>query len=658
MNSELIHPPKIIFYDNDGQALDNGYIYIGQPEQNPEASPKAVYWDRGLTQPAAQPIRTVNGFPSNNGSPSNIFVDGSYSITVRDAAGALVVYTRDGYDFPSVTLSRDEAALISDTSSIDILSYWVEGVLCYVEKDASGTALTTADGQNWKPATGFPATIEHFGGSLSSSAATNNPAMQALLTYGGDVKLNGIYDVEGDLSFTGPVKISGASDELAGLNFTGTGTSGITWAGDASPATDTFRMNGLQIGVSGTFSGPLISLEPQTGRANRTLIIENCNFRTAGGTATDFLLLQNSRSSSIFNNSFNGDAGKTIHGIHLGDQSLGNCVVQCTFTALDKALYADGTSEGILVRDCNMVDVNIGVENIPSSTGEPWVSVANTHINARETCIVLGKILKSIIVGNLFFTWNTSGQGTAVIIDDGGTTGAAQEILISDNVINSSVSLGGTTVGYQVISGKKVLFANNIYRDCDTAVLLEAGASSCTEVGAMYNGTVTTEWDDSGTANCRWALDAGRVKFQRDGISQITFIDDGGATDTKAVSLKGSDAVLLVEAQNDDLTTKSTYARFAPTAISFGGTAGGESLRVIPTAVNQNWVVVDGAISGAGPEITVNGIDPNINLRLVPKGTGHLLLGATPAAITTETLSDYIEVRDAAGNIIKLAIVS
>lgn len=92
MSSEVTSP-FTVFFDRSGQPLDNGYVYIGTAGINPEVSPITVYWDTSLTTTAAQPIRTLNGYPSRSGSPGSIFIDTSltsYSIVVRDRTGALV----------------------------------------------------------------------------------------------------------------------------------------------------------------------------------------------------------------------------------------------------------------------------------------------------------------------------------------------------------------------------------------------------------------------------------------------------------------------------------------------------------------------------------------------------------------------------------------
>lgn len=87
--SEIL-PPFPLFTDVDGSPLENGYLYIGTVNLNPEVNPINVYWDAALTIPAAQPIRTINGYPARFGTPSMIHIDNPYSLTIKDKNQALV----------------------------------------------------------------------------------------------------------------------------------------------------------------------------------------------------------------------------------------------------------------------------------------------------------------------------------------------------------------------------------------------------------------------------------------------------------------------------------------------------------------------------------------------------------------------------------------
>ena len=84
-DSTSIEQPFPIFFDKVGKPLDSGYVYIGEYGKNPQTNPIQVFWDEALTQPAPQPIRTINGYYSRYGAPSRVFIQGiSCSITVRD----------------------------------------------------------------------------------------------------------------------------------------------------------------------------------------------------------------------------------------------------------------------------------------------------------------------------------------------------------------------------------------------------------------------------------------------------------------------------------------------------------------------------------------------------------------------------------------------
>lgn len=84
MAALLLSSAYPVFADKNGNPLDDGYIYVGVQSLNPETNPITVYFDSEGLIPAAQPIRTVGGYPSRNGSPARLYAYSSCSITVRD----------------------------------------------------------------------------------------------------------------------------------------------------------------------------------------------------------------------------------------------------------------------------------------------------------------------------------------------------------------------------------------------------------------------------------------------------------------------------------------------------------------------------------------------------------------------------------------------
>lgn len=82
---------------NEGRPVSNGYIYIGEPDTDPEipSNQKTVQLEQedGTIVTASQPIRTsAGGVPIYDNSPAAILVDGNYSAKVLDKNGSQVYY--------------------------------------------------------------------------------------------------------------------------------------------------------------------------------------------------------------------------------------------------------------------------------------------------------------------------------------------------------------------------------------------------------------------------------------------------------------------------------------------------------------------------------------------------------------------------------------
>ena len=103
-----VETPFVQFYELDGSPLSNGSVYFGAPNQNPETSPLVVYWDAAGTQPAAQPIKTINGYLSRAGSPAIIYTVGDYSVTTRDNRGRLVITSPSSTSLANALASNDD----------------------------------------------------------------------------------------------------------------------------------------------------------------------------------------------------------------------------------------------------------------------------------------------------------------------------------------------------------------------------------------------------------------------------------------------------------------------------------------------------------------------------------------------------------------------
>jgi hypothetical protein len=139
--------PYPIFTDLDGTPLDDGYLYIGAINDDPETNPIQVFFDANLTIPATQPIRTSNGYAYRNGTPALLYTGGEFSITIRNKRSEFVLYSPVGYGFDPAAVSASVVkndfvgdgvtvafVLSASPSTILATNIFINGV--YQEKDS------------------------------------------------------------------------------------------------------------------------------------------------------------------------------------------------------------------------------------------------------------------------------------------------------------------------------------------------------------------------------------------------------------------------------------------------------------------------------------------------------------------------------------------
>lgn len=99
-----IQSPFQQLFDTNGSPLDDGYVYIGTANANPETSPIAIYWDDAGTIPAAQPLRTLNGYLVRSGTPARVYTAADdFSMTVKDRQGRVVFSVLDATADSNIT---------------------------------------------------------------------------------------------------------------------------------------------------------------------------------------------------------------------------------------------------------------------------------------------------------------------------------------------------------------------------------------------------------------------------------------------------------------------------------------------------------------------------------------------------------------------------
>lgn len=180
--STQVSNPFQLFTGRDGEELNGGFIYIGTAGLNPESSPVPLYWDEDLSIPAAQPIRTVNGYPSRSGTPARLYAQVSdYSITIRDANGALVFSAESATSLS--TLEQDLANSSDPTKGAALIGYSGRTVYDRLQESPSITdfGADTASTSNESPiedaivAAGNPGTVLVPEGEFRCSTEPDNP---------------------------------------------------------------------------------------------------------------------------------------------------------------------------------------------------------------------------------------------------------------------------------------------------------------------------------------------------------------------------------------------------------------------------------------------------------------------------------------------------
>jgi len=126
----------------------------------------------------------------------------------------------------------------------------------------------------------------------------------------------------------------------------------------------------------------------------------------------------------------------------------------------------------------------------------------------------------------------------------------------------------------------------------------------------------------------------------------------GSATGNSPVlSAQGSDASVSFVLQpkgTGNLVLQSNGA------IVLQNTSGANQFVVANTASAVNWLEAKGQVTSGAPQIAALGSDTNIDLALIPKGTGNVRFGAHTVGVLTPT--GYVTIKDAAGNTRRLLV--
>ena len=136
----ILRPGYFPLFDK-GKPVSSGYIYIGEPDLDPEivGNQKAITFlqEDGSEVAGSQPVRTsAGGVPTYNGSPVTVLIDGDYSVKVLDKHGAQVYYVPKNADLQD----GDIVTSVEDITELRALTGLVDGQVVSLSDDGNGSS--------------------------------------------------------------------------------------------------------------------------------------------------------------------------------------------------------------------------------------------------------------------------------------------------------------------------------------------------------------------------------------------------------------------------------------------------------------------------------------------------------------------------------------
>lgn len=241
MSTVEVKPPFAQYNGLDGQPLESGYLYIGTENLDPITNPITVYWNSALSITAAQPIRLINGYPSNNGAAGAIFAASKYSVKTKDSNGSNVFSSASEYGLSIDTTLRADLAASSGSSLVGFLQAGA-GAVAQTVRTKARERVSVAD---------------FLTNPSAPSATESTTALQAAINSGAKrVYITGDYTINGGLTLV--------ANQI--LDFDG---------GSLTVQAGTVAANGILYGTSKygvTIKDPIINASPTSGIGGINLI--------------------------------------------------------------------------------------------------------------------------------------------------------------------------------------------------------------------------------------------------------------------------------------------------------------------------------------------------------------------------------------------------
>lgn len=506
MSALSVNPPFPIFTNTDGQPLENGYIWIGTVNLDPQGNPITVYWDAALTQVAGQPIRTSGGYPVRNGSPARIYTGSEYSIRVQNKNGSTVYSAPAATEFISSTnvsfqpaganaTYRTVQSKLRDTVSVKDFGAVGNGIAD--DTDAIQAALNSGATKVYVPAGTYRVGIvyvnsnqEFFGDGAASvlqaldattnsqyivatyaySGGTSNPADNKRNIYIHDLKLDGRRRDLGGQQFVHAMTINATSDMVV-----------------ERVVFYDFRGDGCYVG-SGTTSG--------IERHNLNVTFRDCMFDGVGKYSRNGLSVIDCDGIVVdactFQNIGNPTLSQSVGGIDFEPNNTFNIyrhakITNCVFKDIDTTNTAGVTffnSQQVgdniydwLVDGCSFINCYWGIatsskNKTPSSDPDSLAITNCTFRNSKLEDIRVDGLKDVVIANNSFSLYPKNSSSYRGAIKVGAPASGLPEPGIDVKIVNNSFSgLRPQFGAVQVWSVRGLRVDNNSFEDIQGACI-------------------------------------------------------------------------------------------------------------------------------------------------------------------------------------------
>lgn len=551
-----IQVPFPVFQGRDGQPLENGYIWIGEPNLNPQTNPVVAYYDSALTIVAPQPLRTLNGYVSRAGTPAQIYVDGAdFSILVQDSKGSMV------YNFPQGTgIGADACGITYNPPFTGGVPYPVcEKLEQYIS-------------------------VKDFG-AVGDGVTDDTDAIQAAADVGGTIYFpNGTYEIT-HVDLGSNTQLVGESWNAIIHQIAGTdprpgsydGMFTMNYTNNSTPTTDVvFRNLQFQMDLpTGTYTTADEQSHILLGGHTENIIVDNCFFYGWRGDA-------------IF-------VGAQMSGVNVPTNYVAQntSITNCRFDGINNTCRQGITGGSV---DGLYINANY-FQKVTNATMPGAIDI--------EPELPLAYARTITVTNNIFVEVGPSGnRRRAVIVDLGGQNAGSVErrgnITVNDNYMtltngvrvignkectdvnfNSNWVVGTTdTMIWTNINGLSV--SNNYFEACETILIGFTTAGAEVRNASIYGNT----FDTCGIASAGLQVNT----LLNGSISDNQFIDCGGSTGVAIQFASGGTQYGVTV--HDNVFTAPTAV--TTTALLSSGTQDAESLYhdnicLDGIAQAQNW---------------------------------------------------------------------